>query len=304
MKLPLQIHQTITKFFRPLGKKYRLWTILISLIIGIAFYISVDIVTAEVVRQNSYPINMLAAEMLIERGPDYTKESGKYADLIEEYYTKHFEERDYAFILRTLCPSLSPQKALASTKEALEKAAEGNDEEAKQVIYQAGKAINQLYLLSEKFPRSPVKLFESEEVPDWLLTKLNNAFDAFHKQVGEIENAQNVNEATDRCRKGCRYSRRALLLLYLAGIGYDNEEQRIERFASDLQKAIDLARYFSEKYKSEQVLFCDRFENMKIRAQVVDALLDNDIDKTRELLREVIDRALKVFAKENANADA
>ena len=77
MSLRLQIHQAILKFFKPLGKKCRFWTILISLIIGIALYISVDIVTAEVVRQNSYDIHMLAAKMLIEHGPDYTKQSGK-----------------------------------------------------------------------------------------------------------------------------------------------------------------------------------------------------------------------------------
>lgn len=296
---------TISKFFRPLGKKYRFWTILISLIIGIAFYISVDIVTAEIVRQNSYPLNMLAAEMLIEHGPNYADESKKYAKLIEECYTEHLEKRDYATMLRILYPSLSPQKTLASTKQALEKAAvKGNEEDAKNTIYQAGKAINQLYLLSERFPRSPIKWFESEEVPEWLIKKLDNAFDTFHDHMDELNNAQNVNEATDRCRRGCRYSRRALLLLYLARLGYDNKEQKIERFASDLRRAIDLAHHFSETYTSEQVLFCERFENMEIRAKVVEALLDNDVDKARDLLSQVIDRALKAFVKENANAAA
>lgn len=293
---------TISKFFRPLSKKYLLLTISTSLLIGIGLYISVDIVTAEVVRQNSYPLNMLAAEMLIEHGPDYAEDSKRYADLIEECYTAHLEKRNYATMLRVLYPSLNPQKTLVSTQEALEKAAECNDEEAKQVIYQAGKAINQLYLLSEKFPRSPVKWFESEEVPKWLLEKLDNAFDTFHDHINELNNVQNVKEAKDRCRRGCRYSRRALLLLYLARLGYDNKDQKIERFATDLQKAIELARHFSETYTSEQILFCDRIENMEIRAKVVDALLDNDIDKAHELLREVIDRALKTFAKEKDNA--
>jgi hypothetical protein len=114
---------------------------------------------------------MLAAEMLIEHGPDYANESKKYAELIGQYYNKHLEKRDSAAMLRILYPWLSPQKALASTKEALEKAAKGKEEEAKRAIHQAGKIINQLYRRSERFPERLSTSF-TDVVRDFLAARI------------------------------------------------------------------------------------------------------------------------------------
>jgi hypothetical protein len=139
-------------------------------------------------------------------------------------------------------------------------------------------------------------------VPDWLLKKLDNEFDTFHEQIDTLEKAQTLNAAREDCRKACRYSRRTLLLLFLARLGYDNKEQKIERFAGDLTRALNSARHFAKTYASEEDLFCDRVENMGLRAKVVEALLDNDMDRAHDLLKEMIDRALKALAEEEGNA--
>jgi hypothetical protein len=68
---------------------------------------------AELVRQNSYPIHILAAEMLIEHGPDYPSESGRHAEMIKRY-TEHLEKRQLAGILLVLYPKYGPNKALVS----------------------------------------------------------------------------------------------------------------------------------------------------------------------------------------------
>lgn len=292
--------QCILVIFQPLIK-HPFQTVSASVIIGLALYVGTDIFLAELIRQNSYGIQMLSIEMLIEHGPEYATEGKKYVEVIDQYYIKHLEQRKLAGILRFLYPSLSPQKILASTKEALEKAAEGDEEEAKEAIRQAGQVINQLFQRSERFPRSPVRWFESEHVPDWSLTDLDDAFDTFHDQINELENAQTLNVAEDECRISCRYGRRALLLLFLARLGYDNEEQKIERFLSDTRKAVDLELNFEETYPTEKQLFCNWAKNMELRAKVVESMLSDDMDRACMLLRETFERALKAFEEEKGN---
>ena len=278
--------------FEPLIK-HPLLTVSASVIIGIAFFICVDIGLAELVRQNSHPIQLLATEQLIELGPNYTGESRRYAAIIDQYYIRHLEKRYYAAALRVLYPTLSPQKALASTREALEKATK---EEAKESIWQAGITSNRLYKLCKRFPRSPIAWFKSEDLPDWLETALEEAFEEFHEQVNKLENAQTLDAAENECKTACRYSRETLILLSLARLGYDNKE-KIESFLSDVERATYLAQNFAkraelEKDEKKQV-FEGRAKNMNLRAKVAEAILANDMDRTSELLSEVIEKALE-----------
>ncbi len=294
MPPPLNFRQIIEKFFRPLNKKYRRLTISASVIIGIALYVFVDIELAELVRQNSHPLQLLATEQLIELGPNYTGESIRYAEIIDQYYTKHLEQRHYAAAaLRVLYPNLSPQKALASTREALEKSTK---EEAKETIWQAGITSYRLYKLCKRFPRSPIERFKSEDLPDWLETALEKAFEKFHEQVNKLENAQTLDAAENECKTACRYSREALILLSLARLGYDNKE-KIESFQSDIERATYLAKSFAkraelEKDEKKQKVFSGRAKNMGIRADVVGSMLANDMDSVTKRLSEEIERAI------------
>jgi len=266
--------------------------LVLFLLIGIVLlsFINIAIGLAELVRHNSYPIQILAAEQIIELGPDFTDESKRYSDVIKQYI-EHLEQRDYAAILRILYPEYSPKKVLSPAMQALKDAK--TKEEARKTIRQAGLVSNQLYMRSERFPRSPIRWFESEDVPDWLLTDLEKAFDTFREQVDKLENVQTLEAAEHECRTACRYSRRTLLLLYLARLGYDNEEKKTERFLRDVERARYLALLYAERYKSKQKLFSDRARNMNLRTEVVEAMLANDMDRASEFLREVIEIALK-----------
>ena len=282
--MPRDVRGIMAGSFKPLTK-YPIAMVVASIIIAAVLYLYTGLNTglAEVVRQNSYPIHMLSTELLIELGPDYVDESERYVAMIEQY-TRHMERRDYAVLLRLLRPRYSPEKVLASTRKALENAV--TEEEAKNAIRQAGLISNQLYMLGNGFPRSPIAWFESEVVSDRLLSDLDNAFDEFHEQVDKLEDAQTQKDAEDRCRAACRVSRKALLLLFLARLGYDNEEKKIERFLSDIEQALICTEGFAEKYKSNWELFSKRVESMEFRADVVRAMLDNDMDKVCTLLSE------------------
>ena len=286
--------ETVEKFFVPL-RKYPIRTAISSVLVAIALYVGIDILIAELVRQNTYDIHMLASEMIIELGPDLAYESGQHAEMIKQY-NKHLEQRQLAGILRVLYPKYSPEKALASSLSGLEKAAKGKEEEAKKAIWQAGLASHRLYRLGKRFPQSPYKWFESEGLPDWLLIDLDNALDDSSKMVYKLEKEKTPEVAVESCRA----NRRAILLIFLARLSYDNEE-KIKHFLSDVEKArdctISLARKEKDKKKQEWLYEVAKSEDRRV--QILEAMLANKIDRVCDLLREAIETA---FEKEKADA--
>lgn len=303
--MPRSVRGLLDRFFEPLIKpKHLIWIVLASIIIAITLYIYTGINTgiAEVVRQNSYPLHILSAELLMELGPDYTR-AGKDHEEMMQRYIEHMEKRDYAFILRILHPEYSPEKSLASVMEALEKAVKDDkdvsedekEERAKSAIWQAGLATNELYMLGNGFHQSPIQWFESEIVSYRLLTNLNNEFDTFHGLVSGLKNIQTLDAAVDMCRELCIISRRDIRLLFLARLGYDNKEKKIERFLNDLEKARNFAWNCAatKDYISEQGLFKERAENIDFRADVVNALLEKDMVKVCKIIADKIQEKLK-----------
>lgn len=288
--------QTIVKFFEPLNKKYRFLTVSASVIIGIALYVGVDIGLAEVVRQNTYDIHMLASELLIELGPDFTSETGRHAEMIKQY-TDQLEQRHLATILRVLYPTYSPRKVLAYTLSGLEKAAKDKkEEESKKAILEAGLASNQLYMRGMRFPRSPIVWFDSEDLPDQLLMDLDKALAESHELVDKLEKDRTPEAAIESCRA----NRKAILLLFLSRLGHDNEE-KIKRFQSEVEQARDCTRLLArtEKDKKKQKWLYEVAESEDRRVKILDAMLANDMDRVCDLLREAIEIA---FEKEKGSA--
>jgi len=286
---PLNFKQIIVKFFDPLTK-HPFHTIIASIVIGITSYIGVDIVLAEVVRQNTYELHMLSAELLNELGPCYIGESGRHAEMIKQY-TKHLEQRQLAALVRVLYPKYGTKKEFDSVLLSLEKAVKENDgEKAKEVIWQAGLSINKLYILSKKFPRSPIAWFDSEDLPSWLLTDLNKAFVDSNDVVNKLKNDQTREAAIEACIA----NRKTILLLFLGRLGYDNEE-KIKSFLSDVKRSYEYTKDVAEKEENEKVKE-EIFEiaiSEEHRVKILESMLANDMDKVCDLLREAIERAYK-----------
>jgi hypothetical protein len=289
MPPPLNFHQFIMKFFQPLNKKYRFWTISASVIIGLALYAGVDIGLSELARQNSYDIHMLATEQLNELGPCFFGESGEHAEMIRQY-VDHLEGRYLAGILRILYPTLSPQKALTSTRDALEKAKE---KEAEETIWQAGLASNQLYMLGKRFPRSPIAWFKSEKLPDSLVRDVNDALSESSELTDKLESAQTLEAAV----AACRANRKTILLLFLARLGYDNEE-KIRSFLSDVERARDFTLLIAKRMvedKTNQELLYETARSEDRRVKILEVMLaeDKDMEEACHLLTEAIKIARK-----------
>ena len=285
----LNFKQIMVKFFQPLTK-HPIWTVVASVIIGITLYVGVDIGLAELVRQNSFDIHMLAAEQLNELGPCFIGERREHAEMIKKY-TDHLEERQLAPILRLLYPHYSPKKVFASTLSDLEKAENG--EEAKKAIWQAGEASNQLYMLGKLFPRSPIEQFKSEDLPDWLVKDVNDGLTRSHELVDELKDSQTLEAAV----AACRANRKTILLLFLARLGYDNEE-KIKSFLSDVERARDCTlliakRMVEDKTNKELLYETARSEDRRIKILEVMLAKDKDMEKICPLLTEAIKRAYK-----------
>lgn len=290
-------HQIIVKFFEPLTK-YPLRTVSASLIIGIILFFVVDIVIAELIRQNTYDIRMLSSEMIIELGPGYAEESKTHAEMVKQY-SKHLEQRQLAGILRVLYPQYSPGKTLTSLSSALEKTA--TEDEAKKTILQAGVTSNKLYKLYEKFPRSPIEWFKSEDLPDWLKTDLQQALAEPTKMVNKLEEEKTVKAAV----ASCRANRQAILLLFLARLSYDNEET-IRSFQKEVLRARDCTKLLAinEKDKEKQKWLYEVAKSEDRRVNVLRAMLDNNMEKVCELLKEAIEEAFEKEKGKSENKEA
>jgi len=274
------------KFFRPL-KVHPILIVAASVIIGLALYYGVDIKLAEVVRQNSYDMHMLAAEMLSESGP-YVNAINQHAEMVH-LYSERLEERQLAVILQVLYPEFSPERALASASKELEKATK--EEEARKAIWQAGMEINQFYAKSRRFPMAPVKWLESEDLPDWLLKDIDDAINESHRRVDMLENEQTRESAL----ASCEANRKTILVLFLGRLGSNKEEIRgkIQDFLSVAEQAEKYKRIVANKEEyvenKQQILKWAHSEQRRVK--IAEAMLENDMERVCHLLTEAIEEA-------------
>lgn len=293
MKPQLILHQITVKFFQPLIK-HRFLTVSASVIIGIALYVGVDIGLAELVRQNSYDMHMLAAELLTESGPKFTDASIEHSKMLSRY-TEHLEERQFALLLRVLYPTYSPKKVLASATQTLKDAA--NEEAARKAIWKAGAQSNQLYMAGKRFSLSPFAWFESEDLPARLLADVNDAFSMSREMVSRLEKEQTRANALATCRA----NRKTVLLLYLGRLASDQARIRGDttEFLDIVTRAHKYTTIVADKQKDEKAKqdILEWAESESRRAKISKAMLVNDMDTVCELLKEAIEKA---FEKEKA----
>lgn len=278
------LRENVKRFFRPFAK-YPIASVIVSVIIGVLLFVCVDIVFAEVVQRNSHGMHMLTPDLVIEHGPSFADESRTHAKMIK-FYVDHFEEGFVAAMLRILYPEYSPKKVLASKIEVLENV---TAEEARESIWEAGLATNHLYLLGNRFPRSPIAWFKSKDLPPKLLAYLDIALKTSTELVDKLVKEPNRQAAIE----ACRVDRKSVLLLSLArNYGYDDEE-RVRSFLSDVTRSRDCIRELAkgEEDKKEQAFLYSVAESENRRVEILKAMLDNDMDRVGEVLREAIERA-------------
>lgn len=276
------------KFKGPL-EKHLIWKFGISLLIALVLYavVNIGLSDSEVMRHNSMDMHMLATELLAESGPEFVKESKEHAKAIR-LYVDHIGKRKRGLLLHLLYPEYNYKTVLSSELQSLEKAA--TMEEAKAAIWQAGVVSNKLSRMGGKFSRNPFSFFKTEVLPDWLLTDLEDALAKSHEMVNKLEKEHNMASAL----ASCRANREAILRLFLARLGYD-DQQTIRKFKKDVKRAEKYTRIVVDEEEDEKTKakILEWAESEARRAKILDVMLANKMDEACDLLREAIEKAFK-----------
>ena len=260
------------------------WMLGLSLLITITIY---NLVLSGQIKRNYLDLNVLSSELLHEVGPVYVNAGEEHVDFLDQSI-EQINRREYALLLKVLYPEHSLDEALARAKRELEDAvdpgqvAENKEELAKAAIQKVGRESHEYFLRGEKFLKNSLPLqIGAEYVPKEILRDIDKELDAFHVLVKDRLNDNSLislDVALDGAKDACVDSRKVYLKLVRSISQYDNEE-KINRFISDLRKAYIFAKKYSERSDLDDAtrnLFAGRARNMGLRADVLKPLLAGD----------------------------
>jgi hypothetical protein len=291
---PKNFIKVVKKFFVPFGKcpfKFFVWPIVI--IIACWLYITTGI--TGLVRLNSDDALFLASDSLVmaaepisDKGTDFTEEIKANVEILQ-IYVDHMKERHLADILKLLHPAYQPKKRLLPILEQLEKAP--NDQEgSREVLWESGNEFNDFYKDSNKLSSRKTTWFKSEKLPEKLLKDLDIALVESQELAKKFEEQTNMENAL----AACQANRRTMLLLFLARMGYGSEE-KIKQFLSVSNRTLDCKKSLTstiEDPKTKKIILVWK-ESEQHRMNILNAMLRDDMEKVRELLKDAIDKAFK-----------
>ncbi len=285
--LDFNLKETLKELNRPLVK-HPIMIICTCIIATLFLYIFVDIVLSEIVRHNSFNIQMLVVELLNETGPEYSERSKEYEEILH-LYMGHLNNRAHNQLLNFLYPEHNYEKVLYSCLQALENASD--NEEAKNAIFQAGVVSNKFIdSIESRFPKSPYEWLKSEKIPNALLDTLEESMHESNKLVHKFVKNRTIHNAVTACNA----NRKTILYLGLARLGY-NHKENIDQYLCDVKMShshfLELSLMDeNNKYKNFLLQWAD---SERRRINILNAMLDNDMNKVSKLLREAIEKSFK-----------
>lgn len=285
--------KVVKEFFKPLVKRplsFFVWPIII--IIVSQLYVATGV--GELARNNADDALFLAAdaftlgaEPISKLGPDFTEENKSHAEMLA-IYSDQKEERHLAAILSLLHPDYEKQKKRLIALSSTLKNAPTDKEQAREAIWRAGKELNEFYKDSEKLSAKKIIWFKYERIPEELVRDLDKALAESETRVKELEENLTVENAL----AACQANRRTMLLLFLARMGYGSQE-KINQFLSITEKTLDCKSKLAEKIEDPEVkqTVLTWRDGEERRVDILNAMLDNDMEKVRNLLKEAIEKA-------------
>lgn len=207
----------VRRFSEP-GRTQPFSLIICLLIVWILLYVGISF--AEIIRDGSDGVSILACEMLCETGPDFTKpvSDGDILEMLESY-SKYLEHERLPDILRALTDS--PAKGLAAASQIVgDIDIKGGQEKAANDIWRAGEEIMLGRLKAPKFLPRGIALHEYREAPEGLVNDVNDALDDSEEAARLFEEKRSLENAVESCEA----NRRTMLLLFLARSSYNRPE--------------------------------------------------------------------------------
>lgn len=267
--------ERLEKFFESV-RTHPIQIVSSSVIVALVLYIGVNIGFAELVRQNSHRMHMLAFDPLTESEPGLIEASREHTKMVQ-VYVEHMEQRNLGAILGLLYPEYNLKNRINSVWLPLTNAPV-DDERVREVKWVAGKQINGFCKRAEKFSRRLIIGFISEYTLGKLLRDIDNTLAKSQELVGKFEKELLIENAP----VACEANRKTMLLLFLARSSYNSQKRLFESLREIVETYIkrkeELARIFPEGELQKELLMIFTTSEQR-RLKILEAMLESDMNK-------------------------
>lgn len=274
----------------PICIKPKLTMGIIILVFLTAIYAEVQI--TDLVQQNANNYLLLACEAITESGGESGFASARtdHARMLEYYLGREEDKRVICWLLGVLYPKLSPAIQLGPALEALKNQ---QAEESGKVIQDTADVLNQFVKNSEEisYIRSATAYYEISFKKS-ILEDVNDALTEAQKAVTKYEKDRNLANA----ELTCRANRRAITLVYPIRYSYENfiTRDRLKQFRHDIDRTIYYNNMLSKTASTEDNKLLTHYSTSELRRlKIIQAILDEDMETARTLLKTAIEEAYK-----------
>jgi hypothetical protein len=225
---------------------------------------------------------------LVARG-SLTRASNSNARALSAY-VEQIKTRHLVAILDLLHPEYKAQRRVRDVIGKLEGPLEG-ERAAQDVLWAGGLELNRLYLAGDRFARKAAVWFKRERLRQELVTDLDEALGDSLDRLNTL--GEEGGLTLENVLAACQSNRRAMLLLFLARLGYGSEE-KIERFLKLTTSTHVYTKRVAARTEDPTVKSMVRIslESEQRRMNILSAMLDNDMERVREILKKTIQKAL------------
>ncbi len=214
--LHLHLGDIVKRFIEPVSKQPFSFALCSMVVYG---FLYVGISFAEITRDDSDDVSMLACELLCETGPDFSEPVDNHVVILEDYAKFMKNKHKYLAGLLKNFSGHSPEEVLETVSKTLT-SAKGSQEELANDIWRAGEEIMLGRLKAPKFLPRRITFHEYRKAPEWLLNDAAEALKESEKASMLFDEKPTMENAV----KSCMANRRTVLLLFLARSSYNRPE--------------------------------------------------------------------------------
>lgn len=288
-EIDFSIRNKFKRFFIPLRKHWFSLPLCMLIIWATMCFGSLMAESRELRKRNSEDLLVLGSEMLCEAGFRFKNSVDQHLKILNTY-TKYIKYRSPIIFNKIFTTKYLPEKTLDDLRKTL--CANRTDEQiAARNIWKTGEKIMLIRANLEKLPLV-IKDLRKEEVPDWFLEKIENAYKSSKSALEQYKEKPTLENALLLCEA----NRETMILLYFARSIYESQKALFEGF----QRLVNEANEIKEKRardlpprspQNEMLMILARSE--KRRAVIVGAIIDGDMKKAYDCLWDAIDISYK-----------
>lgn len=280
----------------PPKKKITIQILFCFLLILCFFYVCSKVwaTSNNLASRNASDTLMLLVELATESGDNYIKAKEDFAEMLLSY-SNHMKQRELHWLLKIpLLLRKNAAKELERVRKVLISTAKINDCNS---INEARDSIYEFLTKSKLFTDEPTTTFGPEvisgEIQKVIIDSLNEA------NSNSEDFANNKSRTEEDAKKVCLSNRKAIVYLYLARFNYQEfiDEETVKEFRTNINRTIYYNRLLqeTEPIKARKDVedsfykLLDKYTSSELRRLgLLQAIIDNDIQQSQDLLQTVL----------------